>query len=32
MYKALSPSAVGIKTGSLVESVDLAKKAGFQGL
>ena len=32
MYKALSPSAVGIKTGSLVESVDLAKKAGFQGV
>jgi sugar phosphate isomerase/epimerase len=32
MYKALSPTAVGIRPNSLQEAIDLAAKAGFAGV
>src|SRR5262249_33449827 len=32
MYKALSPGAMGLKVGSLKEAIDVASKAGFEGV
>src|SRR5437762_946681 len=32
MYKALSPHAVGLHPSNLQEAIDIAKKAGFEGL
>jgi sugar phosphate isomerase/epimerase len=32
MYKCISPSAMGIKTNTLEEGIDVAKGAGFEGL
>jgi sugar phosphate isomerase/epimerase len=32
MYKALSPGAIGVKAGGLMESISMARRAGFGGV